>query len=197
MYAKTVIHLNTFIMRTIYIWLGLFILMGACRGPEGLPGPRGPKGDKGNDGYDGELASVFEFDFDFTPANNHGVFFEFPIEIYDTDMTLAYLLWGYDDFGDPIWRLLPQSTIMEFGWLQYNYDFTQYDVNIFMEADFPLTLLGPDYTHDHTARVVVIPAMYATNAKMSVDFSDYNAVKEVYGLPELPTPEKPKWERSF
>lgn len=171
--------------------------MGACRGPEGLPGPRGPKGDKGDDGYNGELASVYEVEFDFTPANDHSILFEFPIETYDSDMTLVYLLWGYDDYGDPIWRLLPQTTIMEFGWLQYNYDFTRFDVSIFMDADFSLTLLGPDYTHDHLARIVVIPADYA-NARMSVNFSDYNVVKETYGLSDIPNPQKkPKWERPF
>lgn len=186
-------------MKSIYVWLCLFVFIGACRGPEGLPGPRGPKGDKGDDGYDGESAYVFEFDFDFTPANDHSFLFEFPtdFDIYDSDMMLAYLLWGYDDYGDPIWRLLPQATIMEFGWLQYNYDFTQYDISIFMDADFPLTSLGPDYTHDWTARVVVIPAIKVSNTRMLMDFSDYNTVKEAYGLPDVPAPEEPKWERPF
>lgn len=186
-------------MKNIYVWLCLLILIGACRGPEGLPGPRGPKGDQGDDGYDGESAYLFEFEFDFTSANGHSFLFEFPTDFdtYDSDMTLAYLLWGHDDYGDPIWRLLPQTTTMEFGWLQYNYDFTQYDINIFMDADFPLTLLGPDYTHDHVARVVIIPALYAANARVSIDFSDYNAVKETYGLPDLPAPENVQRERPF
>lgn len=186
-------------MKSIYLWLCLFLLVGACRGPEGLPGPRGPKGDKGDQGIDAELPYVFEIEFDFTPTNDYNIFYELPsnFQTYDSDMTLVYLLWSYDDYGDPIWRLLPQSTIMEFGWLQYNYDFTQYDVSIFMDADFPLTLLGPDYTHDHVARVVILPALYAANARRTVDFSDYNAVKEAYGLPEMPNPEKSKWGRPF
>lgn len=186
-------------MKTIYLLLGLFIFIGACRGPEGLPGPRGPKGDKGDQGIDAELPYVFEIEFDFTPANGHSILFEFPTDFdtYDSDMTLAYLLWGHDDYGDPIWRLLPQTTIMEFGWLQYNYDFTQYDVRLYMDADFSLTLVGPDYTHDHVARIVIIPALYAANTRVSIDFSDYNAVKETYGLPDMPNPEKSSWERPF
>lgn len=181
-------------MKKIYVSLCILILIGACRGPEGLPGPQGPRGPQGQDGYDGEdgTAYLFEINFDFISNSGYNEIFDFPNDFgtEPTDIVLVYLLWQFDDQGNDVWRLLPQSEIMEFGWLQYNYDYTQFDVQIFMQADFSLDKLGPAYTHDQWARIVVIPGQ-PMNFRMnqdSIDFSDYNAVKEAYGLPDLPSP---------
>lgn len=183
-------------MKNIYLWLCLLAFAGACRGPEGLPGPQGPRGPQGQDGYDGldgGTAYLFEFNFDLSSIYDYTDFFVFPNDFptYPDDVILVYRLWGEDDKGNDVWRLLPQSTIMEFGWMQYNYDHTKDDVQIFLEADFPLSKLGPDYTLGWVRIVVIAGLDWLNNGRVAnpVDFSDYNAVKEAYGLPELPSPE--------
>lgn len=190
-------------MKNIYWWLFILSIGFSCRGPEGLPGPQGlqgPQGPKGQDGYDGS-AYLFEFNFDFISNYEYSEIFEFPrdFKTYPTDIVLVYLFWEADDQGNDIWRLLPQSEIMEFGWLQYNYDYTQNDVQIFMEADFSLNKLGPIYTDDQWARIVVIPgqAMNFRQSSSTVDLSDYNAVKVAYGLPDLSLPEGAKARNRF
>lgn len=180
-------------MKNIYLWLCLLAFAGACRGPEGLPGPQGPRGPQGQDGYDGELAHLFEFNFDLIDTYNYIDLFEFPndFKTYSDDVVLVYLYWGEDDRGYDIWRPLPQSIYMEFGWLQYNYDHTMGDVQIFLDADFSLNKLGPAYTRGLVRIVVIAGLDWLNNGRVAnpVDFSDYNAVKEAYGLPELPSPE--------
>lgn len=185
-------------MKKLYFWLSLLIFAVACRGPEGpggLPGPQGPKGEPGLDGYNGEEAYVFQYyDQDFTEEHDYSVLLPFPegFQAHPYDVVLVYLHWGYDDYDNEIWRLLPQSQIMAFGWLQYNYDFTQFDASIFMEADFPLSQLGPDFTDEWLARVVVVPSQLFEGGRIAeskVDFYDYKAVKEAYGLPDLKLPE--------
>ena len=144
-------------------------------------------------GFDGEESYVFEYEFDFLSEDGYSFYHTFPdgFEALPSDVVLVYLLWGSDDSGNDIWRLLPQSQMMEFGWLQYNYDFTQNDFSIFMEADFPLGNLGPNFTNDWVARVVVVPGQFLSGGRLksTVDYSDYNAVKEAFDLPDKPLPE--------
>jgi hypothetical protein len=100
-------------------------------------------------------------------------------------MTLVYLLWDTvsDDNGGTIdiWRLVPQVRYTNFGEFQYNYEFTNVDVDIFLEAPDPLTLdqLPTADVSAQLFRVVIIPADVDFNA---VDITDYNAVMDAAGL---------------
>ena len=83
-----------------------------------------------------------------------------------------------------IWRALPQTVFTNNGLIQYNYDFTRYDVSLFLNTDFDTDLLQPIDTDDWIVRVVVIPGQFVTaGGKMAaIDFNDYYAVMEAMGV---------------
>jgi hypothetical protein len=56
------------------------------------------------------------------------------------------------------------------GELDFNFDYTRYNVNIFLSANFSLTTLPSSWTQDQTFRIVIIPASFATSVnKNSID----------------------------
>lgn len=161
----------------------VILLISSCNdpgpiGPPGPPGPQGPQGEAGETGF------VFETDvFDFTASNEYRVSFLYPdgFEVLDTDNVFVYLLWGETDNGELIWKALPHTVFTDLGTHQYSYDFTINDVLIELNANFNRDLLGPDWTDFWVARIVIVPA----NTIGRVDVSDYNAVKEAFGFPEI------------
>jgi len=136
---------------------------------EGEPGP------PGQDGLDGLIGSVFEVEGDFTPGNDYTLFYEFPnnFEIYDGDLVLVYILWEVSN-GTDVWRLLPQTVVLNDGILQYNFDYTLGDVQIFLEGTTDFGNLLPAETDDQVFRIAVLPAEFAKNK--SIDVTDFNAV---------------------
>lgn len=140
-------------------------------------GPMGPHGYDGIDGSNGDsfIGSIFEIEGDFTSSNNYNLYFEFPtnFEIYDTDVVLVYILWDQVD-GLDVWRLMPQTVVLPEGVIQYNFDYTVADVQIFMEGTIPPQDWLPAETDNQIFRIVVFPADFA--AKKSVDISDYNSI---------------------
>ncbi|WKK86593.2 collagen-like protein [Marivirga arenosa] len=170
-----------------------FLFLGSCtfNGQDGAPGPQGPAGPRGpagQDGQDGQEAFVFEYELiTFSASNEYSVFLDFPGDfvMLDSDVAHVYFLYGQTEEGDNIWRALPQTEFTKFGTLIYNYDFTIFDVNLFLDANFNLNELGASYTDDWIARVVVVPGQF-TNGRVadSVDFTNYHEVIEYYGLSE-------------
>ena len=162
----------------------------SCAGPEGPVGPAGQNGQNGLDGAPGEIGIVFEFsEVDFV-APNYEAYLNYPdnFEGLESDVALVYLLWDViDDQGTltDVWRQIPQSLLTANGLLIYNFDFTLVDVRLFLAAEFDLGLLQPIDTDDWVVRVVVVPGNFWAG-RTSVDHSDYYAVQEAYGLPELP-----------
>ncbi|MBX2913723.1 MAG: hypothetical protein KF856_00490 [Cyclobacteriaceae bacterium] len=142
----------------------------ACEGPEG---PMGPPGD------DGEIiaSKAFEIEVDFTAANNYAHLEEYGFNVLASDVTLVYALWGTQN-GKDIWRLLPQQVFFEEGLLQYNFDFTNVDVNIFLDATFPLSALRTEWTNDQVFRVVVVPADMVGRP----NYADYEATMKRLNL---------------
>ena len=142
-----------------------------CEGPQGPPGPPGPIFE----------AEVFEVTRSFAPNNNFSSLITLNPPMLDSDVVLVYLLWDVDG-NTPIWRLMPQTVQLNEGDLQYNFDFTAFDINLFLSsADFPLTILGPQWTQNQTFRVVIIPGTFGS---ARVDFNDYNAVMNMLSLSE-------------
>ena len=98
------------------------------------------------------------------PENEYLLDYTFPttVEVLETDIVLVYILWDQteDDNGVPvdIWRLLPQTRLLDQGILQYNFDHTFFDVNIFLEANFDLGTLAAGDTDNQIFRVAIIPA---------------------------------------
>ena len=176
--------------------LTLFFI--SCEGPVGPPGPPGFDGLDGLDGQDGAdapLSKVFDVQVDFTAENDYAFLIDFNVEIpsvevFETDVVLVYLLWDIteDNNGDPvdIWRLMPQTRILDQGLLQYNYDHTFFDVNLFLEADFDLGTLQPGDTDAQVFRIAVLPAEMAEGSKM--DKSNIANVMQVLGVAEKDIP---------
>lgn len=137
----------------------------SCEGPQGPPGMDG----------DAIIGTVFEFEDDFTNENDYMLFYEFPsnFEIIDGDAVFVYILWDQEAETD-IWRLLPQTLVLESGILQYNYDYTLADVKIFIDGDIDFSTLLPAETDNQVFRIVVLPADLV--ASKSLDITDLSAV---------------------
>jgi len=159
---------------TIFLILAAIIL-NSCEGPMGPPGYDGKDG---NDG-DAIIGTIFEIEGDFTSSNEYRLTYEFPndFKMYKTDIVLVYILWKVDD-GLDIWRLLPQTVVLkdEAGTdvLQYNFDYTVADVQVFLEGTIDFSTLLPGEWKDQVFRIAVLPAN--AMAKKSFDVSDFNSI---------------------
>lgn len=179
-------------MKKLNVLLGAFLtlLFISCEGPQGPPGFDGLDGRDGRNGVDGVdvRGKVLDIEGSFTPENEYAIFYEFPqtIEVFEHDIVLVYLLWDQteDGNGDPvdIWRLMPQTRIIDQGLLQYNYDHTFFDVNIFLETDFDPAALLPADTDNQVFRIAVIPAEITQAGKL--DVSNIHMVMGRLGITE-------------
>ena len=177
-------------MKNIKLLFGAFLtlIILSCEGPTGPPGPPGFDGIDGADGIN-LLGQVLEIAGTFNAGNGYSLFYEFPqtVEVFESDVVLVYILWDVaeDGNGEPldIWRLLPQTRILDQGLLQYNYDFTFLDVSVFLESDFDLGTLTPEYTDNQVFRIAIVPAEFAQSAKM--DTSNIEAVMSSLNIREI------------
>lgn len=148
-------------------------------------------GDDGADGIDGIniAGQIIEIEGSFTPTNDYGIFLEFPstVEVLESDVVLAYMLFDQKDdsngIASDIWRLLPQTRIIDQGLLQYNYEHTFFDVDIFLEADFDLATLPEGDTESQIFRIAILPADNLGDATLNVN--DFNAVLERLSISDL------------
>ncbi len=128
------------------------------------------------------ISEVFEVTASFNAGNNYSRLITFNTPIYSSDVVLVYHL--YDVVGgDDIWRLMPQTYY--FGAsdeLVYNFDFTKYDVNLFLDANFDLATLSSTWTQNQTFRIVIVPAAFSN--KTTVDYSNYEEVIKTYNIDE-------------
>ncbi len=151
---------------------------------DGTRGPRGYDGRDGLDGIDGvdgEESYVFEYEFSFT-APDYSVILNLPndFNMLDSDVALVYFLWEVTNDGVEVWRALPQTLYFSDGVLKYNYDFTKFDVSVFLDGTVNFDGLGANTTDNWIARVVVVPGQFAGR----IDYSDYNAVKDFFEFSE-------------
>lgn len=131
------------------------------------------------------ISEVFEYsNVDFHSGNNYSVFLDFPHAIYASDMVLVYHLYEVYN-GNDVWRQMPHTYYLNGGGeLDYNFDFTRYDANVFLDANFNLGTLSSVWTQNQVFRVVVIPGYFANKNMDKVDLSDYNKVVEYFKLDE-------------
>lgn len=177
-------------MKNITLLLGAFlaIFILSCEGPVGPPGPPGFDGVNGEDGVN-ILGQVLEIEGTFDAGNNYSLLYEYPqtVEVFESDVVLVYILWtvAEDGNGEPldVWRLLPQTLILNQGLLQYNYDFTFLDVSLFLESDFDLGTLSPGDTDNQVFRIAIIPAEFAQSSKM--DTSNIEEVMSSLNIREI------------
>ena len=152
---------------TLFIGIaGSFVLgfgLTSCEGPTGPPGPPGPPGFDGADGADGLIGTVFEAQVDFNSANDYQAFVDFPsnIDVFDSDVVVAYILTAVED-GTDIWEPLPQTLFFDTDILLYGYDHTAFDIRFFLDGTINLDNLGPGFTDGVIFRVAIIPADFAS-----------------------------------
>lgn len=161
-------------MKKILSLLSFVVVLSACTGDTGPAGPPGPQGPPG----DGEsiIGSVFEAEVDFT-SPDYSVFVEIPssIEVFESDVIMVYLLETVDeDSGADVWSPLPQTFFLEDGQLQYNFNHTDFDVNIYLQGNVNLDNLGTEFTNNQIFRIAVLPADFAENT--GIDIGNLNAV---------------------
>ncbi|MFW6290133.1 MAG: hypothetical protein ACOC0R_04115 [Mariniphaga sp.] len=183
-------------MKTItrLILLIAIVTFAACEGPVGPPGPPGEPGVPGEDGGI-LLPSVFEIEGDFLPENDFQLYYEFPntIEVFESDVVLVYILWevAESENGESIdvWRLLPQTVVLpDSTILQYNFDHTFADVQIFLDGNTNFDELLPEEALDQVFRIAVLPADFA--AKNARNLEDYDLMLKSLGInPALVRPE--------
>jgi hypothetical protein len=132
------------------------------------------------------MGTVFEMEGDFTRQNSFELYFEFPMtfKVYESDVVLVYILWeqvtGNTGKTTDVWRLLPQTVVLDEGILQYNYDFTLADVQIFLDGSIDLNTLLPAEALNQVFRIVVLPADFALSK--SLDLSNYDILMKYPGL---------------
>ena len=125
------------------------------------------------------VSEVFEVTTSFGPNNDYSRLVTFDPPIYNSDMVLVYHLYDVVN-GSDVWRLMPQTYYFDNGAeLDYNFDFTRYDVNLFLDSNFSLDSFSSAWTQSQTFRIVVVPADF-TN-RLAVDYSDYNATIKMLG----------------
>jgi len=128
------------------------------------------------------ISEVWEYTSSFTITNTFSNLITYPHAIYTSDMVLVYRLSGVSN-GVDVWKLLPESYFMGNGTLdfRYDFDFTRYDVNIFMNG-FDLAGVSNSYRTNQVFRVVVIPGYFGNKNTNTVDFKDYKAVFNAYHI---------------
>ncbi len=148
---------------TVFFFILTVIVFTSCEGPMGPPGLPGEDGTS-------LLGTIFEMDGDFKASNNYELYFDFPssFKIYDTDVVLVYILWDVVNVNGKqtdVWRLLPQTIVLNEGIIQYNFDYTVNDVRIFLETTIPVSQLLPAETQDQVFRIAVLPADFVASKK--------------------------------
>ena len=167
--------------------LSLFLLFSivmfmSCEGPQGPPGFDGFDGADGADGADGLIGTIFEVEATFAADDDYEFFADIPVEIevFDTDIVIAYTLSEVDD-GVDIWEPLPQTLFIDNEILLYGYDHTFSDVRFFLDGTIDLNTLLPRYTDNIVFRVAVIPAAFAE----SIDVLNISEVMDAMQLKSL------------
>jgi len=151
----------------------------SCEGPAGPPGIPGPVGPAGADGL---IGAVFEAQIDFNKGNDYTGVVDIPnsIEVFDSDVVMAYILTGVDG-GTDIWEPLPQTLFFGNEILLYGYDYTFADVKFFLDGTIDLGTLDPLFTDGIIFRVAVIPADFA----QSIDLNKMEDVMQALNIEEV------------
>lgn len=130
------------------------------------------------------ISEVIEVTTSFNPSNNYSRLLTFNNPTYASDMILVYHLYDVVNGAD-VWRLMPQTYYFTGGGeLDYNYDFTRYDVRLFLDANFDLATLSSAWTQNQTFRVVIIPGYFSNKNAKSTDLTNYNQVVKTFNIDE-------------
>ena len=175
-------------MKKVIALLSLaLVVFTACEGPAGPPGFDGFDGRDGIDGENGLIGQVFDEVINFE-ADDYGINIAYPnnFDVQANDVVLVYRLAEINN-GTDVWQLMPQNFFLDEGTLQYNFDYTEFDVTIFLDATFDLALLGDAFTQEQIFRIAVLPAGMVQGKDLSgLKFSeienmlDFNTYKVLF-----------------
>lgn len=98
--------------------------------------------------------------------------------LYNGDVVLVYRMDGTTTNGSPIWQQIPRTLYLNQGELDYDFDFSKNDVQIYAGGTYDLATT-PQYINNQTFRVVIVPASTG-----KVDYSNYEAVASMLGITE-------------
>ena len=154
-------------MKKIYILLFFATILISCEGTVGPPGPPGPQGVPGEDGYDGLIGQVIEVQADLNAGTDFEYFVEIPsdIEVFESDVIMVYRLMEVFDDTD-VWEPLPQNIFRNNGILLYTFDYTLFDVRLFLDGTVDFGKLDPNDTDDLIFRIAIIPADFAKGVNL-------------------------------
>ncbi|EAZ95941.1 hypothetical protein FBBAL38_00940 [Flavobacteria bacterium BAL38] len=131
------------------------------------------------------IAEVFELrNVNFSYNNSTGGYFIYRSlnpQIYDSDNVLIYRMSDLIDSNTPVWQLIPRTLYLNEGELDYDFDFSREDFTIYADGTYNLSVT-PEYIFNQTFRIVIIPGYFSNRSATQVDFNDYNAVIEAYGI---------------
>ena len=140
-----------------------------------------------NDNVDNDtIAEVFELrNVNFSYNSSTGGYFIYRSlnpQIYASDNILIYRMSDLIDSNTPVWQLIPRTLYLSGGdELDYDYDFSREDFTIYADGTYNLSET-PEYIFNQTFRIVIIPGYFSNRSNVQVDFNDYNAVIETFGI---------------
>lgn len=151
-------------MKNIFLFLAVSatLLFTSCEGPEG------PQGEPGGLVYGQVFETSVNFQYDAPSGTFTSPFVSFPVEVYESDVILAYRFEGSEIVNGTsvdIWNPLPRSFFYQDGTsdiFEYSFNHTFFDVQFVIDGNFDLTQLGTDFTSNQFFRIAVIPAEFAT-----------------------------------
>ena len=178
----------------IFIGALLVLFTVACEGPAGPPGfdgDPGPPGAPGADGIQGQVVEVEGVNFGYDgDANLFSTLINFSdvtdFEVFEADAVLVYRWAGtvsLEDGSDAdLWSQLPQNYFLPEGTIQYVFEHTFVDVELFIDGNFDLSVISTDFTDDQIFRIVFVPSVFANSSKM--DTSNIENVMSALGIEE-------------
>jgi hypothetical protein len=132
------------------------------------------------------ISEVFEVTRSLTSTNNFSNIVAYPHTIYSSDMVLLYRLSSVSG-GNDVWKQMPETYYFNNGTLDfaYNFNFTKYDVEIFMEGN-DLASVPADKRINQIFRIVIVPGFFVNkNSTPTASLPmDYESVISRYNIKE-------------
>jgi hypothetical protein len=166
-------------MNKFYTLLFFATVLISC---EGSVGPPGPQGAPGEDGFDGLIGQVIEVQADLNVGTDFEYFVEIPddIVVIESDVFMVYRLMEVAD-GLDVWEPLPQTIFINNDILLYAFDYTLFDVRLFLDGTVDFGKLDPNDTDGLIFRIAIIPADFAkgVNLKKMDDVMQALDIKDI------------------
>lgn len=125
-----------------------------------------------DDDYVEQRSEIFEVDnVNFLSSGNFQALIPLNPIIKYNDVILVYRLAGANDLGSDIWEPIPTTYNLDEGQLDYNFDFSQNEVVIYLDTTFD-PMLRQDFSLNQIFRIVIVPGYVAQN----LDSKNYDVV---------------------